>query len=178
MENTAAIINVIMYDGEHNGYDDSDFYYVGINIKTGKYFKHVYGSTRWAGKQELPNCVEFGDLAEDEIDGMSKEAIKRMFDAEVERIMLENLEDMTVLEKVRVGDTVKVTNKRAKYYKDLEFVVKEVRDDYFRGRYSRTLLWSDNHVNTATTNVTITKHAEHNLESFRQTIKAGRSIKK
>lgn len=44
---------IIYYEGENNGYDDSDFYYMAIDTKENTIVKHVYASTRHAGFSPL-----------------------------------------------------------------------------------------------------------------------------
>lgn len=103
----------IYNDGENNGYDDSDFYYMALDTKENKVIKHVHSSTRHAG---------FSPLEDSEMCLNDSELIKR-----VENIICKGID--TDLSKFEIfeGDTVKVTNPRVRNFKGVEFEVLSMR---------------------------------------------------
>lgn len=156
-------MKVIFYQGEHNGYDDSDFYYVGVDTETGMLFKHIYGSTRWAGSQPLEDSIDFSEMIESEGEKAKEQfqnAIKNLVDA-----------DKTILE----GDTVIVSNPRARNHKGETFIIHSVKEIYWNSQLQQySAMNSDKSIQVNIKNLSLVKRSEKNFEALASAIRHGR----
>ncbi|AMM43617.1 hypothetical protein FDG95_gp374 [Pectobacterium phage vB_PcaM_CBB] len=170
--NLADVDSVIIMDGENNYYDDSDFYYVGVNIKTGEYFKHYHSTTRAYGFRDLPKSVCINALADnvqEDVRAMYKQACineaRRLMDTDYDYI-------------ISTGDTVKVTNTRARKHKGETFVVTHTstyEDNY--GRTQTVYLHGGDDVKTSRTNCTRIAVGDAVINKVAERLAVGLAIK-
>jgi len=127
--NDASIQYVILCDRENNHYDDSWFYFIALDLVNGRVIKHVHSSTTGAGYRDLPNSVMLNNVPDEfhaEVHAIANEASL----IQAREYIMAN-EDY----KITVGDTVTVSNPRARKHKGVTFVVAGL--DSWIGRYGR-----------------------------------------
>lgn len=163
-----GIENIIIVSREENGYDDSDFYYVGVNIKSGEYFKHYHSTTRGAGHNPLDNAAFIGSLS-DTLQATVREMFKSSCVAEANRLLSTDLDRW-----IDVGDTVKVSNPRARKFKGVEFVVTGF-DDFIDGygRRKTVYLLGDNGIKTNITNCTKINSGDKSIAALVDDLEVG-----
>lgn len=168
----AGVQHVIIRDDENNGYDDSDFYYVGVNVVTGEYFKHYHSSTRHGGYNELLNSVMISVLAQNvqaEVQAMFAKACI----AKATEIMNNDYSYV-----ISTGDTVQVTNTRARKHKGEVFTVTDkstYHDTY--GRVQTTYLHGGDVIKTANTNCTRTVLGDAIINTVAERLALGLAVK-
>lgn len=162
--------NVIFRDMENNYYEDSNFCYVGVNVRTGKYFKHVHSTTRFGGYDHLEKSVDFKDLPEE----IQKEVSEIFKNSTLEQAK----EYITNRGEIMCGDVVQVTNARARKHKMVMFTVNNIssyRDYYGRCR-TVYLHGKDEHgeeVKTAMTNCQIVHIGDSHLHKVAERFSIG-----
>lgn len=170
----AGIENVIISDSENNYYEDSDFYYVGVNVKSNEFFKHVHSTTRFGGYAPLDKAIMISQLSEE-----LQETIKALYIKASETAAIEHANQSSRIEK---GDTVKVTNTRARYHKQASFTVDNIT--VYRDRFDRVqtvyLHGTDEQgqtVKTSATNCTVITHGEDKIKNIADRLRLGLRIK-
>ena len=164
-----ALQYVIIRDDENNYYDDSYFYYIAYDLVNDCIIKHTHSATAYGGFKNLDNSVLVQSLPEQyhqQIRTLSenaalKQARDHIMDCETTRIMH--------------GDTVTVTNEKARKHKGVTFVVYGL--DEWRSRFGRVesvrAYNEDRSVITATTNLTVAIPSQHRVEQLADRILLG-----
>lgn len=168
----AGLENIIMVDGENNGYDDSDFFYVGFNARTGDFFKHYHSTTRASGFRDLDNSVMVNALSESAQE-QAREYFKAACFKEANRLMNVFYDNV-----ISVGDTVTVTNTKARKFKGETFTVTDTsvwNDQY--GRSMTKYLHGANGVKTNTLNCTRVSVGAAVLNKVAERLAVGLAIK-
>ena len=151
---------IVYFDGENNYYDDSDFYVIGYDTATGKPFKHVYRSTRYAGYNPLEDSSDDKEL-------------QKMYNDK----FFQSIHDVATIAAIRmeaeVGDIVKVTNPRARKHKGLEFEVLSTKSFMvFNRRESYTLVGRDG-VQSNYMNCDVIKASDKKVEIVKRNLLLG-----
>ena len=115
-------MKVIMYTGENNYYDDSDFYYLVFDTETARISSITYASTRGHSNfdPKAEGLVFLDDLTE-------KDAICSAYSAELNKLSKVHATGGTY-DQIRKGDVVKNNNPRARKFKGVKFEVTRVSD--------------------------------------------------
>ena len=164
MENTTNNARfVAFYDGENNGYDDSDFYYMILDTVDNKVIKFVHSTTRCYANSKFPYefvSVVGTPLAQEYMD-RAKEVAKVQ--------VLEKLDNNEIGNWGEKGDIVLVTNPRVRKYKAETFFVTDIAETNYYGKVTTNLLGRNvqsKFVKTADTNCTVLIHSDKKIKNL------------
>lgn len=140
---------------ENNRYSDSDFYIMLLDTKEDKVIKHVYATTRFAGCTEF--AYDYLDLTQDpkrfKVEKKAVEILKKKFET-------------ADFYEVEVGDIVKVTNPRARKFKEETFKVEEIKEfRMFNGRKVVSTTLFGEGIRTDINNVSIVKNSPKKISN-------------
>lgn len=120
-------IKVIVNCVEHNGYDDSDFCDIILDLANRNIFEYCTHSTRGAGYRSLADSVAITIYSEEVQNALYKE-----FDAISREVADKHYKENNIK---HAGDTLQVTNPKARKHKGEVFICtgfEEYRDHYGR----------------------------------------------
>ena len=157
------------YEGENNYYDDSNFYSMYLDLKDKKIIKNIWGTTRCAGINNTfveENKLEISDLT-----------IQSDFDL-LEQIAEKEIDKESLLRQIgfKAGETVKVTNTRARKFKGETFKITKIQGCYYDR--NKTYLFgvdaNNNPIKTSKDNCSLIEYDE---QRFKQALESAISRK-
>ena len=152
--------NIIFADLEKNGYHDSDFFYLYLSTD-GIIKSHVHSTTRAGGFIPLENSINKIGCAE------TMEAVRKAARVQIASAAREMIANPNLGANILVGNTVKVSNKRARKFKGEVFKVTKI--SYWKSQYGRietTYAHGAKGIKTNVNNCTVVQFSDDHLSNM------------
>lgn len=160
--------NIVLCESESNGYHDSDWHAIYIDLPNGTLNAKLVNSTRFGGGFEpVPNSVELDSLT-DEVKVQVNEIANEIAKAYAKEYL------MSKGSRFHIGEVVNVSNNRARKFKGETFVIGKIEDRFFKGSKVGTFLVSKcGTIYTNMNNVTKVETPNYIIEKCANTILIG-----